>query len=70
MTDLLNALLASPIGFILLLLVLPQVLMHWLKLRKLDTNTDAYVSREEHDKMSTELRREIALCRERLARLE
>ncbi len=69
MTDIINALLSSPAGFILLLLVLPQILLRWLK--------QPSVTQREYSETLSALRseqqglaREIASCRERLARLE
>ncbi len=69
MTDIINALLSSPAGFVLLLLVLPQILLRWLK--------QPSVTQREYSETLSALRseqqglaREIASCRERLARLE
>ena len=69
MTDIINALLSSPAGFILLLLALPPLLMRWFK--------QTSVAQREYNETLSALRseqqglaREIAACRERLARLE
>ncbi len=69
MTDIFNALLSSPAGFILLLLVLSPLLLRWLKqpsVTRCECSETLSVLRTEQQGLA----REIASCRERLARLE
>lgn len=69
MTDIINALLSSPAGFILLLLVLPPLLLRWLKQPSV-TRCECRDALSVLMKEQQGLAREIAACRERIARLE